>query len=884
MMNPEQARLVETRNGKTWKQWGSYLSERQWGTVREDYSSSGEAWDYFSHDQSRSRAYRWGEDGIAGISDDHQFLCFAIALWNGVDPIIKERLFGLTGGEGNHGEDVKEYYFYLDNTPTHSYMKYLYKYPQAAFPYEQLVNGNKHRSRNERELELLDTGVFDCDRYFDVVVEYAKNSPQDITIQISITNHAPDAQTIHLLPSLWFRNTWAWDNSQKPALKAHSSDMIEVSHEQLGQMWLHCPESKELLFTGNETNYQRLFGTGNSSQYVKDGINDYIVNGKASVNPQQEGTKAAAHYELAIASGETKVVRLRLSDIAHDLLALDTEAEIVATRLREANEFYQQISPFAMTDDMRNVQRQAFAGMLWSKQYYNYLVKPWLEGDPATPTPPSDRLKGRNSQWFHLESEDILSMPDKWEYPWFAAWDLAFHTIPIAMIDPDFAKRQLDVITREWFMHPNGQIPAYEWAFGDVNPPVHAWATYRVYKIEQKMSGKGDRIFLERVFQKLLLNFTWWVNRKDREGKNVFEGGFLGLDNIGVFDRSSELPTGGYIEQADGTSWMGMYCLNMLTIALELAKENHVYEDIATKFFEHFLYIADAMNKVGEKHTELWDEEDGFYYDVLNLPSGNQLKLKVRSLVGLIPLFAVQTLDPELLDQLPEFKNRMHWFITHHPELTQNVACMETCGMEARRLLAICYRDKLQRILTKMLDEKEFLGEFGIRALSKFHKDHPYIWRAKGSEYRVDYEPAESSSGLFGGNSNWRGPIWMPVNFLIIESLQKFHHFYGDSFKIEYPTGSGKLMTLWDVSVELSQRLINIFVEDDRGDRPLNDQQDGKKSKFHTDPHWKDLVLFYEYFHGDNGSGIGASHQTGWTGLVAKLIQQSSEYCDRKPD
>ncbi len=884
MNSAEENRLVESRNGVAWKQWGCYLSERQWGTVREDYSPTGEAWDYFSHDQSRSRAYRWGEDGLAGISDDHQFLCFAIALWNGADPIIKERLFGLTGSEGNHGEDVKEYYFYVDNTPTHSYMKYLYKYPQAAFPYEELVNGNKHRSRQEREFELLDTGVFDGDRYFDVVVEYAKSSPQDITIQISITNHAPESQTIHLLPSLWFRNTWAWDDSQKPSLTAHSSDAIAASHEDLGQMWLYCPESKELLFTENETNYQRLFGTANSSQYVKDGINDYIVNGEASVNPQQQGTKASTHYELAIASGETKVVKLRLSNIAPDVIVLGSEAEIVAKRLSEANEFYQQISPFAMSDDMRNVQRQAFAGMLWSKQYYNYSVKPWLEGDSATPTPPSDRLKGRNAQWFHLESEDILSMPDKWEYPWFAAWDLAFHAIPIAMIDPDFAKQQLDVITREWFMHPNGQIPAYEWAFGDVNPPVHAWATYRVYKIEQKMCGKGDRKFLERVFQKLLLNFTWWVNRKDREGKNVFEGGFLGLDNIGVFDRSAELPTGGYIEQADGTSWMGMYCLNMLTIALELAKENHVYEDIATKFFEHFLYIADAMNKVGEKHTELWDEEDGFYYDVLNLPSGNQLKLKVRSLVGLIPLFAVQTLDPEVLDQLPEFKNRMHWFITHHPELTQNVACMESCGIGDRQLLAICYRDKLQRILTKMLDEKEFLGEFGIRALSKFHKDHPYIWRAKDSEYRVDYEPAESSSGLFGGNSNWRGPIWMPVNFLIIESLQKFHHFYGDSFQIEYPTGSGNLMTLSDVAAELSQRLINIFVRDEHGDRPVNDSENGKKSKFDTDANWNDLVLFHEYFHGDNGSGIGASHQTGWTGLVAKLIQQSSEYSDKKPD
>jgi hypothetical protein len=878
MNSAEENRLVESRNGVAWRKWGCYLSDRQWGTVREDYSPSGDAWDYFSHDQSRSRAYRWGEDGIAGISDSRQFLCFAIVLWNGADPIIKERLFGLTGSEGNHGEDVKEYYFYVDNTPTHSYMKYLYKYPQVAFPYEQLVNGNKHRSRREREFELLDTGVFDGDRYFDVVVEYAKNSPQDITIQISITNHAPESQTIHLLPSLWFRNTWAWDNSKKPSLHAHSSDAITASHQDLGQMWLYCPESKELLFTENETNYQRLFGTANSSQYVKDGINDYIVNGEASVNPQQQGTKAAAHYELAIASGETKIVRLRLSDIAPNAINLGSEAEIVAKRLSEANEFYQQISPFAMSDDMRNVQRQAFAGMLWSKQYYNYSVKPWLEGDSATPKPPSDRLKGRNAQWFHLESEDILSMPDKWEYPWFAAWDLAFHAIPIAMIDPDFAKRQLDVITREWFMHPNGQIPAYEWNFGDVNPPVHAWATYRVYKIEQKMCGKGDRKFLERVFQKLLLNFTWWVNRKDRDGKNVFEGGFLGLDNIGVFDRSAELPTGGYIEQADGTSWMGMYCLNMLTIALELAKENHVYEDIATKFFEHFLYIADAMNKVGEKNTELWDDADGFYYDVLHLPDDKQLKLKVRSMVGLIPLFAVQTLDPEILEQLPEFTNRMHWFITHHPELTQNVACMETCGLGARRLLAICYRDKLDRILTKMLDESEFLSEYGIRALSKFHKDHPYIWRAKGSEYRVDYEPAESSSGLFGGNSNWRGPIWMPVNFLIIESLQKFHHFYGDSFKIEYPTGSGNLMTLGDVAAELSQRLINIFVRDENGDRPVNDLGNDQKSKFDTDENWKDLVLFHEYFHGDNGSGIGASHQTGWTGLVAKLIQQSSEY------
>jgi len=875
-MKAEQIRLTEALNGIPWKKWGCYLSERQWGTVREDYSTGGNAWDYFTHDQARSRTYRWGEDGIAGISDDRQILCFAIALWNGNDPILKERLFGLTGSEGNHGEDVKEYYFYLDNTPTHSYMKYLYKYPQAAFPYDRLVTENKSRDRKAPEFELLDTGIFEGDRYFDVMVEYAKHSPQDISIQISVTNHAAESATIDLLPTLWFRNNWSWDDKvEKPLLHRdsalNSQDAIAAESSELGKMWLSCPDCQELIFTENETNFQRLFNVPNKSMFVKDGINDYIVQGNtAAINPESRGTKASARYQLTIAPGATEIVRLRLSDVANQR----PEAAIFDQRLAEANEFYTDVTPFAMSADLRNVQRQAFAGMLWSKQYYNYEVKSWLDGDPNAPKPPRDRQDGRNSQWFHLESEDILSMPDKWEYPWFAAWDLAFHAIPIAMIDPDFAKNQLDLITREWFMHPNGQIPAYEWSFGDVNPPVHAWATYRVYKIEQKLRGKGDRKFLERVFQKLLMNFTWWVNRKDREGKNVFEGGFLGLDNIGVFDRSAELPTGGFIEQADGTSWMGMYCLNLLTIALELAIENEVYEDIATKFFEHFLYIADAMNKVGETHTELWDETDGFYYDVLNLPNGEQMKLKVRSLVGLIPLFATQTLDPELLNQLPEFKNRILWFAKNHPELAHNVACMEADGMKARRLLAICDRSKLERILVRMLDESEFLGEYGIRALSKFHKDHPYVCKANGNEYRVDYEPAESSSSLFGGNSNWRGPIWMPVNFLIIESLQKFHHYYGDSFKVEYPTGSGKLMTLWDVSVELSRRLINIFIQNSDGDRPVYNQQ----SKFQTDAHWQDLILFYEYFHGDDGAGIGASHQTGWTGLVAKLIQQSSEY------
>jgi hypothetical protein len=879
----EEIRLAEAREkGIPWRKWGSYLSERQWGTVREDYSPNGTAWDYFSHDQARSRAYRWGEDGIAGISDDRQQLCFAIALWNGVDPILKERLFGLTGSEGNHGEDVKEYYFYLDNTPTHSYMKYLYKYPQQAFPYAQLVDENKRRGRREPEFELLDTGIFDGDRYFDVAIEYAKSAPEDISIQISVTNRSSESETLHLLPALWFRNTWSWGNGiHKPwmeAVEIGSASAIATHHSDLGKMWLSCPGAKELLFTENETNNQKLFGSANTSPYVKDGINDYIVHGiEAAVNPDRCGTKASAHYELIVGAGETKVIQLRLSNMAPSPLTIgDREADrIMQLRQREANEFYQRISPFFLSDDLQNVQRQAFAGMLWSKQYYNYNVATWLKGDPLSPAPQGDRQRGRNAQWLHLETEDILSMPDKWEYPWFAAWDLAFHAIPLATIDPDFAKSQLDLITREWYMHPNGQMPAYEWAFGDVNPPVHAWATWRVYKIEQKMYGRSDRTFLERVFQKLLLNFTWWVNRKDRDGKNVFEGGFLGLDNIGVFDRSAQLPTGGYIEQADGTSWMGMYCLNLLAIALELAKENPVYEDIATKFFEHFLYIADAMNKVGSNDTELWDDTEGFYYDVLHLPQDEQLKLKVRSMVGLIPLFAVETLEPSILDKLPGFKQRLEWFVQNRPQLAHNIACLEECGVGARRLLAICDRDKLRRILEKMLNESEFLGEFGIRAVSKCHSANPYIFEVNGSQHRVDYEPAESSSGLFGGNSNWRGPVWMPVNYLIVESLQKFHHYYGDDFKVECPTGSGHMMTLWEVASELSRRLNFIFLKNEAGNRPVY----GGQAKFQTDPHWRDLILFYEYFHGDNGAGIGASHQTGWTGLVAKLILQSGEYC-----
>ncbi len=882
----EERRLEEALTHKAhWRRWGPYLSDRQWGTVREDYSPNGSAWDYFTHEQARSRTYRWGEDGIAGISDNHQRLCFAIALWNGEDPILKERFFGLTGNEGNHGEDVKEYYFYLDNTPTHSYMKTLYKYPQQAFPYAQLVEENKQRNRRDPEFELLDTGVFAGNRYFDVLVEYAKQSAEDILIQIKISNRGTETKTLHLLPTLWFRNTWSWQgDNNKPMLQAIRSsnglNLIEASHPTLGKRWLYFQGETELLFTENETNTERLFGSPHASAYVKDGINDYIVQGKQeTVNPDQSGTKAAAHYVLTVAASETKTIQLRLSDILDLVEPFGKKfAAIFASRQQEADEFYQRITPFPLTEDMRNVQRQAFAGMLWSKQFYHYVVEDWLKGDRNSPSPAPERKHGRNHEWFHLYTDDILSMPDKWEYPWFAAWDLAFHTIPLATIDPDFAKYQLDVLTREWYMHPNGQIPAYEWKFSDVNPPVHAWATWRIYKIEQKIYGRCDRQFLERVFQKLMLNFTWWVNRKDVEGNNVFQGGFLGLDNIGVFDRSAALPTGGHIDQSDGTSWMGMYCLNMLAIALELAKTNPVYEDIATKFFEHFLYIADAMNHIGDIDDCLWDKEDGFFYDVLHLPNDQHLKLKVRSLVGLIPLLAIETLEPETLEQLPAFKKRLEWFIKNRPDLRRNVACMETLGIGARRLLAIVACDKLVPILQKMLAETEFLGDYGIRAISRFHADHPYVFDVNGTQFRVDYEPAESSSGLFGGNSNWRGPIWFPVNFLLIESLQKFHHYLGDDFKVECPTGSGQMMTLWEVASELSQRLTRIFLRNSSGQRPVN----GGTEALQSDPHWRDLILFYEYFHGDNGAGIGASHQTGWTGLVAKLIQQWGEYEGQK--
>jgi hypothetical protein len=880
-MTTEERRLEEDREKKAhWRRWGPYLSERQWGTVREDYSPYGNAWDYFSHEQARSRAYRWGEDGIGGISDNHQRLCFALALWNGKDEILKERLFGLTGSEGNHGEDVKEYYFYLDNTPTHSYMKYLYKYPQEAYPYSKLIEENSGRSKNELEYELIDTGVFDDNRYFDVLIEYAKASPEEILIKITAVNRGEQEATLHLLPTLWFRNTWSWNGGKKPSVTNSESGkkykIVEAAHHSLGKRWLYIENPTELLFTENETNYEKLFGVENESPYVKDSINDYIVyEMKEAVNPSGAGTKMSAHYLLEIPAGEAKTVRLQLSDSGKLKSPFGAEFDrTFRNRKREADEFYMDINPYTTSEDLRAVQRQAFAGLLWSKQFYYYVIEDWINGDPEQPSPPTERKSGRNRNWLHLYNDDILSMPDKWEYPWFAAWDLAFHTIPLAMIDPEFAKRQLTLLTREWYMHPNGQIPAYEWAFGDVNPPVHAWAAWRVYNIEKKMYGRKDMRFLESVFQKLLLNFTWWVNRKDREGRNVFEGGFLGLDNIGVFDRSARLPTGGHIEQADGTSWMGMYCLNMLAIALELAKENTSYEDIASKFYEHFLYIAKAINMLGGDIEGLWDEEDGFYYDVLHLPDGEHVPMKVRSMVGLIPLFAIQTLEPEILESFRGFHSRLSWFVQNRPDLKENVACMLTTGTRERRLLSIVDRKKLTRILSRMLDENEFLSPHGIRAISRFHKDNPYTFYVNGEEYKVHYEPAESTSVLFGGNSNWRGPVWFPLNYIIIESLQKFHHYLGDDFKIECPTGSGNFMNLWEAAAEISLRLTRIFLKDDQGRRPVF----GGTEIFHKEPEWRDYIPFHEYFHGDNGSGMGANHQTGWTGLVAKLIQQTCEY------
>ncbi|HEU0236322.1 MAG TPA: hypothetical protein VFR14_07780 [Candidatus Limnocylindrales bacterium] len=873
----ERARLAEAKAGTArWYRFGPYLSDRQWGTVREDYSEGGTAWDYFPHDHARSRAYRWGEDGLLGISDDQARLCFAVALWNGEDPILKERLFGLTGSEGNHGEDVKEQYWFLDALPSHAYLKALYRYPQRAFPYDQLVDENRRRGKGDPEFELRDSGVFDEDRYFDVLVEYAKADAEDIVVRLSVTNHGPEAAPLHLLPTLWFRNTWSWGrNPDRPAITAAGSvaggRTVIAEHPRLGRYRLVAQGSPSLLFTDNETNLERLYGVPNATPYVKDGIGEAVVNGRAeAVNADRTGTKAAAWYRLTVAPGATETILLRLSKDEQRTPFEGAEA-LFDRRIAEADAFYASLGRDGLTDDEALVQRQAFAGMIWSKQFYHLDVGQWLDGDPAQPTPPPSRRKGRNHEWRELNNADVISMPDAWEYPWYAAWDLAFHCLPLALVDPEFAKNQLLLLTREWYMHPNGQLPAYEWAFSDVNPPVHAWATWRVYKIDRRISGTADRAFLERVFHKLLLNFTWWVNRKDADGHNVFQGGFLGLDNIGVFDRSAPLPVPGHLGQADGTAWMGFYSLQMLQIALELAREDPVYEDIATKFFEHFLFIAGALNGLDTDGPPLWDEADEFFYDVLHLESGEFIPLKVRSLVGLMPLLAVETLEPELLERMPAFRRRLGWFLRNRPELAALVASWEEPGVGERRLLALVHGHRMKALLRRMLDESEFLSPHGIRALSRVHRDQPYMLQLGGQEHRVEYEPAESRSGLFGGNSNWRGPIWFPINYLLIEALQKFDHYYGPDFRVELPAGSGTLATIGDVAAELSRRLESIFLVGADGRRPVF----GTDEAVQRDSRWRDHVLFYEYFDGDTGRGVGASHQTGWTGLVAKLLEQT---------
>ena len=870
--NNEQQRLDDDRLGRrAWRAWGPYLSERQWGTVREDYSPHGTAWDAFPHDHARSRAYRWGEDGIAGVSDDEQRLCLALALWNGRDPILKERLFGLTNGEGNHGEDVKEMYWYLDATPTHSYLKMLYKYPQRPFPYADLIEENRRRGKDQPEFELLDTGIFDDDRYFDVFVEYAKAGPDDLLMQVTVHNRGPDEAVIHLLPQVWFRNTWSWKGSPyKPELTVDKDGAVEARHRELGVYRLYAEGDPRLLFCENETNGLRLFGVAGTQGYYKDAFHDYVVHGRhEAVNPRQTGTKAAAHYALTVPAKGSIHVRLRFTQEQPAEPFGDFE-QLLTQRRAEADAFYAELQTEIADPDARGVQRQALAGLLWSRQFYYLDIPEWFRGDPAQPPPPPGR--GRNREWLHLNNADILTMPDKWEYPYYCAWDTAFQCVALARIDPEWAKRELALLTREWYMHPNGQLPAYEWAFSDVNPPVHAWAAWRVFQIDRKLRGDcGDLAFLERVFHKLMLNFTWWVNRKDAQGRNVFQGGFLGLDNIGVFDRSAPLPTGGFINQADGTAWMAMYCLNLMRIALELALHNMVYQDVATKFFEHFLHIAEAITNIGGdgKGVGLWDEEDKFYYDELNLPDGHMVKLKVRSMVGLIPLFAVETLEPELLEKLPDFQRRLQWFLDYRPDLANLVSRWEEPGRGARRLLSLLRGHRMKRLLKRMLDETEFLSAYGVRALSQQHRDQPYVFDCCGTSLAVSYQPAESDSGAFGGNSNWRGPIWFPVNYLLIESLQKFHHYYGDDFKVECPTGSGQFLTIAEVADELTRRLTRLFLRDEHGRRPAL----AYHAKLHSDPHFRDYVLFHEYFHGDTGRGVGAAHQTGWTGLVAKLLQ-----------
>ena len=879
----EKTRLSEARDKKQpWKKWGPYLSERQWGTVREDYSPNGDAWNFFTHDHARSRAYRWGEDGIGGISDDKQRLCFALALWNGKDPILKERLFGLTNSEGNHGEDVKEYYFYMDSTPTHSYMKFLYKYPQAAYPYGDLIEENRRRSRKEMEYELLDTGVFNEDRYFDVFVEYAKAGPEDILVKISAANRGPEASELHLLPTLWFRNDWSkWiapsnRAKAKPTLRQNNSkagvSTLTAGHDLLGEYVLSCDGEVPLLFTENETNHERLFpGTQNESPHVKDGINDFVVYGNdQAVNKEKQGTKAAAHYKLTIAPGQTSVIRLRLtkrSPAPFDKPFSDFE-KIFAERLKEADEFYRSVIPSSVGKDKANVMRQALAGMLWSKQFFFFDGDNWLDEHNSNPLHKGYKFS-RNSEWYHMFNEDIISMPDKWEYPWYAAWDLAFHSLPISIVDPDFAKEQLSLMLRFAYIHPNGQMPAYEWNFSDVNPPVHAWATLFLHRTDKAITGETDFSFLKSSFNKLLLNFTWWVNRKDRFGKNVFEGGFLGLDNIGVFDRSAPLPTGGHLEQADGTAWMALFAQNMLELAIELACDDPNYEDMVFKFVEHFYYIALAMNS--SENEGMWDEEDGFYYDMLRMPDGNAQRLKVRSMVGLLPLCATTVIEESQREAIPHIMTYIYERLRRVPELkeTMHPTGPGHYGIADRGILALVNPERLKRILTKMLDENEFLGPHGIRALSKFHEQNPFIFHVNGQEYRVDYLPAESDTGMFGGNSNWRGPVWMPVNVMLIRALLNYYLYYGDNFRIECPTGSGNLMNLYEVGHEICERLCSAFLQNEQGNRPVY----GGTEKFQTDPHWRDLILFYEYFHGDNGAGLGASHQTGWTGVIAKIIQ-----------
>ncbi len=867
----EKLRLSTRADNKGWKKWGPYLTERQWGTVREDYSNNGDAWNSISHDMARSKAYRWGEEGIAGISDNKQIIAFALGFWNHEDYILKERFFGLTGNESNHGEDVKELYYYLDSSPTHSYMKMLYKYPQTAYPYKKLIEESRKRSRLEPEYELLDTGIFDNNEYFDIFIEYAKADEQDILIKITAHNRSEKDAPLTILPTIWFRNTWCWgyeDFKYKPILTGVSKSIIEADHKNLGHFKLYCENADELLFCDNDTNYKRLYDFASNTPYCKDGINDYVVSGdKTAVNPNKIGTKASAQYNRIVKAGESVTVKLRFSDhtISEPFGGFD---DIFDKRIRETNQFYNEVQKDVKDEELRAIQRQAYAGMLWTKQWYYYNVNEWIAGDPAMPKPNEYRKYGRNAGWRHMYTSNILSMPDKWEYPWFAAWDLAFHTLPLARVDPDFAKRQLAVVLREYYMHPNGQIPAYEWSFSDVNPPVHAWATWKVYEIDKEMNGKGDIVFLERIFHKLLLNFTWWVNLKDEGGNNIFGGGFLGMDNIGVFDRSSTLPTGGHLEQADGTGWMAMYSLNMLRIACEIAIERPVYQDMASKFFEHFLHIAEAMQALGGEKMNLWDEEDQFYYDMLNLPDGNNRLLKIRSMVGLIPLFAVEVLTPEMLEKLPDFKRRVEWVLANRPDLANLISRWYQPGKGENRLLSILRGHRMKMILKRMFDETEFLSEHGIRSMSKFHLENPFEFRVNGDVFRVDYTPAESTGSMFGGNSNWRGPIWMPMNFLLVDSLMKFSQYYGNDYEVEYPTDSGQMVNIREAALSLSERLIKLFTQDAMGRRPTYENYEKQQS----DPHFKDLMLFHEYFDGDTGKGLGASHQTGWTGLVAELI------------